>query len=354
MEELRQFHSDLIKALANLRKSPNRAYSEERLTSIRDEAEAARVGSRRCYESLDLLSQLGAADLLRNCELATKEISDFVNKRARHSESVDIELVTTLPDTVLLPSTPVHSVEDMAAAIPFKDVQKSFVPFDGVSGAVERWIADFESAAVVYGWGEIHMFVYCKQLLTGAAEAAVRRRSSVSSFATLKAYLLTEFKSEVNTAEVHAALAAMRKKKSQTALVFAYEVQSAADLGGVDERATLTYLVQGLGVHQQQKAWLLSATTWAELKPMLVAIDKAAVAPEPERPVVHSGYVKKESHGGFAPAKTTVKHEPRAGPLKCYNCAEEGHMARDCKKPVVCHKCKQTGHRSSACPKQQA
>ena len=35
--------------------------------------------------------------------------------------------------------------------------------------------------------------------------------------------------------------------------------------------------------------------------------------------------------------------------MKCYNCGENGHTAKNCKKGIICHKCKKTGHISSNC-----
>ena len=37
-------------------------------------------------------------------------------------------------------------------------------------------------------------------------------------------------------------------------------------------------------------------------------------------------------------------------PRACYNCGEEGHRARFCKKPATCFSCHKEGHRSDACP----
>jgi len=50
---------------------------------------------------------------------------------------------------------------------------------------------------------------------------------------------------------------------------------------------------------------------------------------------------------------TRLQHSSNAseGPLKCFRCQEEGHLAFGCRHgmPVSCFKCNKTGHISKAC-----
>ena len=39
--------------------------------------------------------------------------------------------------------------------------------------------------------------------------------------------------------------------------------------------------------------------------------------------------------------------------MKCYNCGNFGHSAKNCPSGVMCHKCKQKGHISKNCPLSQ-
>ena len=36
--------------------------------------------------------------------------------------------------------------------------------------------------------------------------------------------------------------------------------------------------------------------------------------------------------------------------MKCYNCGELVHLAKNCNKGIICHKCKKPGHLSKDCP----
>lgn len=39
--------------------------------------------------------------------------------------------------------------------------------------------------------------------------------------------------------------------------------------------------------------------------------------------------------------------------MKCFNCGDYGHMAKDCKTGVKCYNCDQIGHKSNECPNPQ-
>lgn len=85
-----------------------------------------------------------------------------------------------------------------------------------------------EAASEVFGWGELHKYVYCQHLLSGTTKLAVQQRTTIVSYATLKAYLEEEFGSAVDEALVHRQLAAMRRGIAESMTGFAYRVQGVA------------------------------------------------------------------------------------------------------------------------------
>lgn len=246
-------------------------------------------------------------------------------------------------------------VVEMAQSIPFRDVEQSLARFDGASSNVEGWIETYEATATLYEWTNVQKYLYCRQLLKGAAKLAVESRPTVNSFPTLKAYLLEEFASETNSASVHDKLRVMRKQKEESSVMFGYRVQALAAAGEVDERATLTYIVRGISVPLANKTAMLTAKTWKDLKSMLNALDQARAMEESDRSEARSTNSNQrpraEGNGRSTTPFTRPNFvKPERGTYKCFNCSGTGHRFRDCPNPVKCHSCQENGHRSAECP----
>lgn len=239
--------------------------------------------------------------------------------------------------------------ENKMATITFRDIEQSLDRFDGVVVNVETWLASFEATSVLYEWTEVQKYIFCRQLLVDAAKIAVQGKTTINSYVTLKAYLLDEFKTEINSATIHDKLRTIRKSKNESAVMFGYRVQALANSGGVDERATLTYIVKGIGAQLANRAAMLTATSWKELKAQLVSYDEARSMEEQERPPEVRSVVRPDRRGPSTMRSPQIKAEPK--PIKCFNCGAGGHISRDCRKPACCFQCGEAGHRAVNCPR---
>ena len=80
-----------------------------------------------------------------------------------------------------------------------------------------------------------------------------------------------------------------------------------------------------------------------------VAVSGARTASDQENQCAAVAVGGARNGPGVRRAAEKTRYREERGPLRCYGCDEEGHIARRCPR-VECFKCHKKGHRAAACP----
>ena len=89
-------------------------------------------------------------------------------------------------------------------AIYYKDVKDSIRFIDSSDNhPIERWIADFEGMATLYGWDSLHKLIFAKKLLKGVAKLFIHSEKNLTTWKKLKSVLLDEFELKISSAKLH-------------------------------------------------------------------------------------------------------------------------------------------------------
>ena len=68
--------------------------------------------------------------------------------------------------------------KDVKFTLGFKDIEETVSEFDGSEGfPIERWLADFEDAAVLFQWSDLEKIVFTRRLLKGSAKLFIQSES---------------------------------------------------------------------------------------------------------------------------------------------------------------------------------
>ena len=137
--------------------------------------------------------------------------------------------------------------ERKCTVLTFEDVEDSLKKFSGDDlPNVTQWIRDFEEMAEVCGWSDIHMVVFARKLLTGSAQAFVRQKRCMKSWAKFKKALVDEFEDVVSDRQVHQELARRTKRADKNLLQYMYSMREIAGKGRVDTQSLIDYIIQGI------------------------------------------------------------------------------------------------------------
>lgn len=333
MERIGDINYKLQAILKNLKKSPNRIYSEEYIKATTELVQKLKQECESFQASpSSLFDQIGVNSVTSECYGIANIILKFLQPKA-----VD----------------PKNNTEEIQmASISLRDVEDALGQFDGENKPVADWLEDFEDAATTCKWDGAQKYIFCRKLLVGTARFAITARDTIKDYDTLKAFLVTEFAAEDNSASVHETLRKMRQQRGESQVQFAYRLQAFALRAKVDEKSIIRYVVHGL-CNEAKRELLIESTNFAELRRKLVA-HESMISDEVKVTARPGGLGGRVSSSDHTRPQVRIKQESVSSIRKCFQCDQPGHLARDCRqKGVSCYQCGQTGHLSRDCQRKE-
>lgn len=231
----------------------------------------------------------------------------------------------------------------------FRDVEESLTEYNGDEN-VEAWLENFNEMADTCAWSAVQRYMYGRRLLRGAAKLAVESTAGVNSWELLGELLRNEFAVELSGRDVHNRLRNRTKQPTESLTEYAYEMRKIGNLGDVDEKSLLAYIVAGVPDDAVNKTVMYSANSF-------VALKRAFVVYESIKEAQKTTCAMKNAAANRVREQQNVAAPQRVQKRRCGMCGVYGHEAAFCsnkQKGPKCFKCTAFGHISSNCPTNNA
>ncbi|XP_076383359.1 uncharacterized protein LOC143260735 [Megalopta genalis] len=108
-------------------------------------------------------------------------------------------------------------------------------------------------------WNDVQMLLYAKRMLKSSTKQFVTYETGLTSWKILKKRLKHEFKTEVNSAIVHAQLAKRRRRQNERARQYIGALQEIASQGNVEDEALIEHIINGIQDEEMIKTMLYGA-----------------------------------------------------------------------------------------------
>ena len=155
-------------------------------------------------------------------------------------------------------------------AIHYKDVEDSIRSFDGSDNHyIEKWIADFEDMATLYGWDSLQKLIFTRKSLTGVAKLFIQSEKNLTTWKKLKSALQDEFGLKINSAKLHEMLGKRKIKKTESVQEYFLVMKEIAGRGEIKTDALIHYVIDGIVDDTRNKLCLFGARTLKDFKEKL-------------------------------------------------------------------------------------
>ncbi|XP_046407908.1 uncharacterized protein LOC124172512 [Ischnura elegans] len=238
----------------------------------------------------------------------------------------------------------------------------TFNPSEKNGMTAAQWVKRVEGIADAYSWSNAMLLTQAVGKLGGAAkfwfDSIVE---DMRTWADFRDKLVCGFPSSVDQADVHLELMRRQKGRNETYEMYVYTMKTIAKKGEVDDSSLIKYILSGIGDKELSK--VLALIEFTSIEHLLRSIKRYENLCERNRPSdgrnidqpgrqqtprgVTSETVSVTGGDGLVPGKGSYRE------MRCFNCNEGGHLARECvKRPkMVCYSCGKEGHMARQCPR---